>query len=187
MNADLHQSPGRTGVPSLLLRLYYQLADARVVMLALLATIVLGSIMAHEVDGAMLTALQTSFTPGNARNVILEWGMENIAHFRTVFWLDGYFPVVQAVLLASIIARLSAKRGTPGKVLLALFLTPFLAAASDYMENLFLLNLLEHLDTLPRGIVLALSIASSVKMALMAVAVLGIVTIVIDRMIGRRT
>lgn len=187
MNADLHQSPGRTCTPSLLLRFYYRLADARIVVLALLATIALGSIMAHEVDGAMLTALQTSFTPDNARNVIREWGMENIAHFRTVFWLDGYFPVVQAVLLASIIARLSAKRGTPGKVLLALFLTPFLAAASDYMENLFLLNLLEHLDTLPRGIVLALSIASSAKMVLMAVAVLGIVTIVIGRMIRWRT
>ena len=143
--------------------------------------------MAHEVDGAMLTAFQTSFTPDNARRVIREWGMENIAHFRTVFWLDGFFPFVQALFLSSIIARLTAKRGVPEKLLLALFLTPFLAAGSDYTENLFLLNLLEHLDTLPRGIILALSIASSAKMVLMAVAVLGIVAIVIDRMIRWRT
>ena len=42
MNAGLHQSPGRTGAPSLLLRLYYRLADAWIVMLALLATIARG-------------------------------------------------------------------------------------------------------------------------------------------------
>lgn len=187
MNADFHQSPTRTGAHNLLLHLYYRLADARIVTLALLATIALGSVMAHEVDGAMLTALQTSFTPDNARNVIREWGMENIAHFRSVFWLDGFFPVVQALFLSSTIARLTAKRGTPGKVLLGLFSTPFLAGASDYAENLFLLSLLEHLDTLPRGIVLAVSIASSVKMVLIAVSVLGIVIILLSKMIRRQT
>ena len=111
--------------------------------------------------------------------------MENIAHFRRVFWLDDFFPAVQAIFLSSLIARLTVKRGDPGKILLALFLTPFLAAACDYMENFFLSNLLDHLETLPGKIILALSIASTAKMVFIAVSMLGVVTIVIDKMVGR--
>ena len=185
MNTKPHPLPPETGDSDLLLRFYHRLADTRIVVVALLSTIALGGIMVHEVDGGMLTAFQTSFTPENARNIMREWGMENIAHFRTVFWLDDFFPAVQALFLSSTIARLTVKRGDPGKILLALFLTPFLAAAFDYMENMLLLNLLEHLDTLPSGIVLALSIASTAKMVLITVAMLGIVTLVIDMTIRR--
>lgn len=140
MNIETHQLTHKTGISSLLLSLYRRLADTRIVVPALLSTIALGSIMAYEVDGSMLTAFQTSFTPDNARNIMREWGMENIAHFRRVFWLDDFFPAVQAIFLSSLIARLTVKRGDPGKILLALFLTPFLAAACDYMENYFYLT-----------------------------------------------
>ena len=170
---------------NLLIRFYHQLADTRIVVVALLSTIVLGSIMVHEVDGSMLTTFQTSFTPGNARRIIKEWGMENIRHFCTVFWLDAIFPAVQALFLSSLIARLTAKRSYPPKILLALFLTPILGAAFDYTENIFLLILLEHLDTMPSEIVFALSVASTTKMVFYAVAMLGGVILFVDKIIRR--
>ena len=74
MNIETHQLTHKTGISSLLLSLYRRLADTRIVVPALLSTIALGSIMAYEVDGSMLTAFQTSFTPDNARNIMREWG-----------------------------------------------------------------------------------------------------------------
>jgi hypothetical protein len=182
LNTEPHLLPTKPGNSNLLLRLYYRLADTRIVVVSLLSSIALGGIMAHEVDGGMLTAFQTSFTPDNARIIMREWGMENIEHFRTVFWLDAFFPTIQALFLSSTIARLTAIRGDPGRISLSLFSTPFLAAALDYLENLLLLNLLEHLDTLPSGLILALSIVSTTKMLFIAIAMLAVITLVIGMM-----
>lgn len=162
-----------------------RLADLRIALVAGLVVTVLVAIMTRNVDSAMVTSFQTAFTKEAADAVVQRWGTERFAAFKAVMWLDFVFPTAYAVLLVGLIARFSARAGAVRGRDLALFVLPFGAALADHVENLLLLDLLADLHRLSPATVLLASLASTLKMVLLAIAVLAALWLAIARGVRR--
>jgi len=166
--------------------LYRRMADTRVVVGALAIGLILAGIMMQTVDGSMVNAFQTSFTREAAEDVLRRWGAENVARFRDIMWLDFIFPAAHAVFFASLIARTTIRAGEhPTGLHLLLFATPLAAGAFDYVENVLVIYLLAHPDSMPASVIFAASVASSVKIALTILSVFAALAFLAVRVVGR--
>lgn len=170
-------------------RLYRTLTDSRITLIAAVAAAVLLALLwalAGTSGGGMsVIGLQLAFTPENFLAVVEGWGAAGVAQFQQTIWLDYLFPVAYAVLLASLLARLTFRPDRPpDRVRLALFTLPFVAALCDYLENALHLILLADPPVFPAGTVLLASVVAAIKWVLIGLSAAVIVLLLVRR---RRT
>lgn len=170
-------------------RLYHALTDPRITWIAAVAAavllVLLWALAGASGGGMSVIGLQLAFTPENFLAVVEGWGAAGVAQFQQTIWLDYLFPVAYAVLLASLLARLTAwPDRPPDRARLILFALPFVAALCDYLENALHLILLSDPPVFPAGTVLLASVVAAIKWVLIGLSAVVIVLLLIRR---RRT
>ncbi|MBC7260834.1 MAG: hypothetical protein H5T63_02375, partial [Chloroflexi bacterium] len=151
-------------------RLYLKMARASVVGLMLLLTILAFVAFAYF-DQARppgtpgVVALQLAFSAEAFQSIVKQWGESGVQAYRvSTLYVDSWFPLVYASLLASLIALLTHKLGRVlDKATLLFFTLPFVATLLDWVENALHLILLRNPDHFSPMLVLIASLAAAIK------------------------
>ncbi len=133
-------------------------------------------------DGAPSAVnLQLAFSKQSFRDILDHWGPDAVHTYRDTMPLDYLFPPVYAIFLSSALVVLSRR---PGRVVRGIAVLPYFAVPFDYLENTLQLILLRGDDTLAAGLILLASVASAIKWALLAVALLAVVIVFLRRVLA---
>ncbi len=162
-------------------RLYAKMARASVVGLALVLT-VLAFVAFAYFDRARpsgtpgVVALQLAFSAEAFQSILNQWSAAGMrAYWMSTLYVDSWFPIMYASLLASLIALLTHK---PGKAVskshLLLFALPFVAMLLDWVENGLHLILLRDSSHLSAALILIASFAAAIKWGIIAFSMLAI-------------
>nr|MBC7245307.1 hypothetical protein [Chloroflexota bacterium] len=172
--------------------LYQKMARASVVGLALVLT-VLAFVAFAYFDQARpsgtpgVVALQLAFSAGTFQSIINQWGALGVQAYRvSTLYVDSWFPIVYALLLASLIAFLTHKAGKAArKFHLLLMVLPFVAMLLDWLENALHLILLRDLNRLSPLPILIASLAAAIKWGIIAFSLLVVCFFLAQRLKSR--
>lgn len=173
-------------------RLYRKMAHAPVVVLALALTMLAFLAFAYF-DRARpsgtpgVVALQLAFSAEAFQSILNQWGAPGVQAYQvSTLYVDSWFPVVYALLLASLIAVLTSRPGQAvSKSHLLLFALPFVAMLLDWLENGLHLILLRDPLYFSPALILTASLAATVKWGIIALSMLAILSFIAQR-ISRR-
>ncbi len=136
----------------------------------------------REATDPDIIALELTFSQERFATIVQTWvdnkGIGAVKAVRNItIQTDFIFPIVYAIAFTGAFAW-AARRSEPdpGKRTLWLFALPFIAALSDYVENIFLIFALnsvkavEDISDIPAGLVMGASLAAAVKFLLLIIA-----------------
>ncbi len=173
-------------------RLYASLATFRAALiwtlLAAMLSISLIQIMRVLPPSApSVVALQLAFTPSRMEAVLNAWGASGRQAYLLSLLPDFFYPLAYAGAIGAWIALLTAIPGrAPSFWVLLLFTLPFVAAAMDYVENLFHLWMFALTDSLSPSLIFLASLAAAVKWGLVGISLLSLPPLLLRRWtIGR--
>ncbi|MEM4724243.1 MAG: hypothetical protein QXP01_04465 [Candidatus Hadarchaeum sp.] len=162
-------------------RLYRKMARMSMVGLSLVMTLLAFVAFAYF-DRARpsgtpgVVALQLAFSAEGFQSILNQWGAPVVQAYRaSTLYVDSWFPVVYALLFASLIALLTHKPGKAvSKAYLLLFALPFVAILLDWVENGLHLILLRDPSHLSATLILIASLAAAVKWGIIAFSILAV-------------
>ena len=169
---------------------FSKLANLWIVVVSGMAVFLLMSILSkidREATGGGangILGLQFAFTPEAAGTIIRLWGAEGASRIRDTLWIDYIYPPFYAAFLASTVAYFS----TIWKMFTqfaryTLILLPFLAAILDYVENTLQLIILAQFPKVSGILILAASIAATVKWLIIGWSILVILYLIIYQLV----
>ena len=113
--------------------------------------------------GQMSPDLRFAYGPEATYRLLDIYGAAGVAHWRRMLYLDMVFPGVYAALCALLAADWAHWVGSSPAWRWAAICAPILAGASDYIENLLLLGVLNALPRRRPGAVVGASLFTSLK------------------------
>ncbi|MGC8786355.1 MAG: hypothetical protein ACP5Q1_02900 [Anaerolineae bacterium] len=172
-------------------RLYLKMAHASVVGLTLLLTVLAFVAFAYFDQArppgtAGVVALQLAFSAEAFQSIVKQWGASGVQAYRvSTLYVDSWFPIVYASLLASLIALLTHKLGKAFDKVTLFFTLPFVATLLDWVENALHLILLRNPDRFSPMLVLVASLAAAIKWGIIGFSALLVLYFLAQR-IGAR-
>ncbi len=128
-----------------------------------------GAMTRMPAGGPDVIDLQLALSPGVFNQIVELWGPQGVADVRrSIVVLDFVFPITYAFFVSLLYRTLCASGGV--RVRRAVVLAPWIAGFADYVENVLLLIMLGGVRPLPAWMVLAMSGAAILKIALLAIA-----------------
>ncbi len=125
-------------------------------------------------DGCVgIIPLELAFTKERFGSMIGECGAQGVRAHIILVWIDYLFIIAYTGFLGNLLGALV--KGLERERALTLFSLPIYAGALDVIENTLLLNQLSNPDNLNSLIILAASIAASIKFLLLIATVAVIV------------
>jgi hypothetical protein len=137
-------------------------------------------------DAPGIMSLQLAFTEETFGSIVDQWlasGMLDVR--RRNLWVDLLFPLAYGSFLAGVWAW-GSMGGNPGKRVPSCLVLPFLGGVLDWTENGLHLVLLRHTSGFSSNLVLAASIAASIKWLLVGLSAVLAGWAAVERLMGFR-
>lgn len=126
----------------------------------------------ERTNGVGVLDLEPGYTPDQGYEILMKLGPEGRAFYRQIMLFDLIFPVTYMLFFASLILFLFSK-WLPGKpALYKLSLLPIAAGIADYVENIFILIMLNSYPAKLNAIIVAANIFTLTKLILISLSIL---------------
>jgi hypothetical protein len=128
----------------------------------------------RRAHGELQVDLRPGYTPDTLYRLLQLYGSDGIRSFRRMLFADMIFPLVYASLLLLLADLAVQAHPTLPRVASVLRVAAIAAAAVDYLENLFLLQVVHHLPRHHRVAARAAGLSTSLKTISLVTAVIAL-------------